>query len=254
VFFLWGEGANGKSTFIGRITTLLGGYAKTTRPETFMVKSGDGANNDIAELKGARFVASTELEEGRRAAEVVIKQVSGGDEVKARHLFQEFFAFKPQLKLWLCGNHKPRITGTDHAIWRRIRLVPWSVTIPDAEQDKELAEKLERELPGILNWALAGCKDWQQNGLITPDEVMISTAAYREEQNVLKSFIDGCVVFEKDATVSVSELYEAYSRFYDENEGNQRFKLGKIRFNEKLDEGSSQQDPDVDWTEAAPCK
>ena len=141
LFFLYGRGANGKSTFIETITGLLGTYSKHTRAETFMAKKSDGVPNDLAELESARMVAAVELEEGRRLAEVLIKQVTGGDTQKARYLFQEYFEYQTQYKLWLCGNHKPQIYGTDHAIWRRPRLIPWTVTIPEKEQDKSLTGK-----------------------------------------------------------------------------------------------------------------
>jgi putative DNA primase/helicase len=234
LFFLYGRGANGKSTFIETITGLFGPYSKHTRPETFMAKKTDGPSNDLAELDGVRMVAAVELEEGRRLAEVLAKQVSGGDTMKARYLFQEFFEFRPQFKLWLCGNHKPRIHGTDHAIWRRIRLIPWTVTIPDDKQDKDLTMKLKAEWPGILVWAVEGCLDWQKNGLLAPDEVMAATADYRKEMDVLGDFFDACVTVEAGASVPAKDLYEAYCKFLDDNGENIRERLGKKKFNQRV--------------------
>jgi putative DNA primase/helicase len=234
LFFLYGRGANGKTTFIEAISGLLGAYCKHTRPETFMAKKSDGVPNDLAELESVRMVAAVELEEGRRLAEVLTKQVSGGDTLKARYLFQEFFEYRPQFKLWLCGNHKPRIHGTDHAIWRRIKLIPWTVTIPDNDQDKNLPNKLKEEWPGILAWAVQGCLDWQANGLSTPDEVQAATADYRKEQDILGDFFDNCVIKETSETVTVKELYEAYKKFCDDNGEAPKDRLGKKKFNERV--------------------
>jgi putative DNA primase/helicase len=234
LFFLYGRGANGKSTFIEAITGLLGAYSKHTRPETFMVKKSDGVPNDLAELESVRMVAAVELEEGRRLAEVLTKQVSGGDTLKARYLFQEYFEFKPQFKLWLCGNHKPRIHGTDHAIWRRIKLIPWMVTIPDHEQDKDLPDKLKTEWPGILAWAVEGCLDWQRNGLTTPDEVQAATADYRKEMDVLGDFFENCVVLDSNDMASLKDLYDTYIAFSEANGEGPRERLGKKKFNERV--------------------
>jgi P4 family phage/plasmid primase-like protien len=165
-FFLFGTGANGKSTLLETIGALLGDYAETTRAETLMVKTYDGGiPNDIAALRAARLVSTSETEEGKRLAEALVKAITGGDTLSARFMRGEFFKFKPAFKLWLATNHKPTIRGTDPAIWDRIRLVPFEVRIPDAEQDRELPAKLREELPGIMAWAVRGCLDWQRNGL-----------------------------------------------------------------------------------------
>ena len=234
LFFNYGRGANGKSTFMETVSRLLGPYSKNTRPETFMLKNSDGVNNDLAELQNVRLVAAVELEEGKRLAEVLTKQISGGDTVKARYLYEEFFEFRPQFKLWLCGNHKPQIRGTDHAIWRRIRLIPWTVTIPDAEQDRGLLEKLLTELPGILAWAVEGCLKWQHDGLTAPDEVMAATATYRKEQDILGDFFESCVITDKNSTISVKDLYAGYIKFCDDNGEGIRERLGKKKFNDRV--------------------
>jgi putative DNA primase/helicase len=117
------------------------------------------------------FVSAIEAEDGRRLAEALIKQMTGGDTMTARFLYGEFFEFLPEFKILLAVNHKPLIRNTDHAIWRRIRLVPFTVTIPEAERDKDLPDKLRRELPGILAWAVQGCLDWQREGLGMPEPV-----------------------------------------------------------------------------------
>ncbi len=199
-----------------------------------MARKNDGVPNDLAELEGVRMVAAVELEEGRRLAEVLTKQVSGGDTLKARYLFQEFFEFKPQFKLWLCGNHKPKIYGTDHAIWRRIKLIPWTVTIPDNEQDKDLPNKLKAEWSGILAWAVQGCLDWQRCGLSAPEEVQAATADYRKDMDILSEFIDNVVTIGETESVSVKELFEAYTKFCDDNGETIKERLGKKKFNERI--------------------
>src|SRR5206468_6004458 len=129
-------------------------------------KAGDGGiPNDVARLVGARFVTASEADEGKRLAEAQIKDMTGGDTLVARFMRAEFFEFKPVFKLWLATNHKPVIKGTDEAVWDRIRLIPFTVRIPEAQQDKHLIEKLKAEEPGIISWAVEGCLAWQRDGL-----------------------------------------------------------------------------------------
>ena len=183
LFLFYGTGANGKSTFVETMRALLGDYAQQADFETFLIgKNEGGPRNDIARLKGARFVSAVESGQSRQMAETVIKQVTGGDKIAARFLYQEFFEFSPQFKLFLVANHKPQVRGTDEAVWRRIRLVPFDVKIPQEERDKHLPEKLQSELPGILAWAVRGCVKWQEKGLGEPTEVLEATQEYREEE------------------------------------------------------------------------
>jgi putative DNA primase/helicase len=176
-----------------------------------LVKSGDGIRNDLARLQGARFVAAVEAEGGKRLAEALVKQLTGGDRITARYLYGEFFEFVPTFKLWLAVNHKPVVQGTDHAIWRRIRLLPFTVTIPDERQDKRLAEKLTAELPGILRWALDGCLAWQREGLKPPKAVHWATGDYRAEMDVVATYIKECCVLGPQKQVGASELYANYT-------------------------------------------
>lgn len=188
--FLYGHGANGKSTFLDALMRLIGDYASQTQPETLMARRGGGANNDLARLVGKRLVVSNEVMEGAHLEENLIKQLSGGDVVTARFLFQEHFEFTPKFKILIAGNHQPVIKGDDDGIWRRIHLVPFVQTIPEKERDKHLGQKLAMELPGILNWAIAGCKEWQANGLSAPKVITDATARYREEMDLLGKWID----------------------------------------------------------------
>jgi putative DNA primase/helicase len=213
---LYGTGANGKSTLIQTLRALLSDYARQTPIETLLVKSGDGPRNDVARLHGARFVAAVEAESGKRLAEALVKQLTGGDTVTARFLYGEHFEFQPTFKLWLAVNHKPVVQGTDHAIWRRIRLLPFTVTIPEGEQDRQLAEKLQAELPGILRWAVEGCLLWQQEGLAVPLVVKQATSGYRSEMDVGAAFIAQCCVLEPQQTVSSGDLYTAYKAWCED--------------------------------------
>jgi putative DNA primase/helicase len=217
LFILYGLGGNGKSTFLETIKELLGDYAQDTSTETFMLKKNQVIPNDIAALRGARFVKAVEVEGGRRMAEVVVKQMTGGDTMSARFLHQEWFSFKPAFKIFLGVNHKPVIRGTDHAIWRRIRLIPFTVQIPKDEQDKELSEKLRAELPGILNWALEGCLLWQDTGLELPVEVEAATQDYREEMDVLGDWLRECCIVAPGASALARDLYQSYTKWAEDN-------------------------------------
>jgi putative DNA primase/helicase len=219
IFLLYGTGANGKSTFLETIRTLLGDdYARQVRTETLTDSNrGTGPTEDLARLKGARFVSARETEEGKRLAEALIKELSGGDTLTARFLYSESFEYRPAFKLFLGANHKPVIRGTDYAIWRRIRLVPFAVTIPPEEQDQNLGAKLAAELPGILTWAVRGCLSWQKNGLGTPAAVTAATAAYRMESDVLSAFLAECCVTNPKGEVQAGPLYTAYKSWCEDN-------------------------------------
>jgi len=218
LFLLHGTGANGKTVFLKTISHLLSGYAQTADFETFLIKKNDGGiRNDIARMQGKRFISAIEAESGKRLSENLIKSLTGGDTISARFLFAEFFEFQPKFKLWLAANHKPNIRGTDHAIWRRIRLIPFNVKIPEDKQDKHLEKKLKEELPGILAWAVQGCLEWQKNGLQAPDEIKKAINGYREEMDAIGAFTCGCCVLIPEARVQAGKLYEAYKKWCDEN-------------------------------------
>src|SRR5215213_2709251 len=216
MFINHGGGANGKSTFQEALSAALGDYAMRAPTEMLLAKRTAGIPNDVARLKGARFVAASETEEGRRLAESLVKDLTGQDTITARFMKAEWFDFRPTHKLWLSTNHKPEIRGTDTAIWRRIRLVPWSVTIPPAEQDKKLPTTLRAELPGVLAWAVRGCLAWQREGLQAPAEVRKATAGYRSEMDVLGDFLaDRCFRGER-LEVGKDDLYKAYQMWSED--------------------------------------
>ena len=210
LFLLYGTGANGKSTFLETIRALLGEYAAQADFKTFMKRESDGARNDLARLTGTRFVAAVEGAADKDFDEALLKQITGGDVITARFLFKEYFEFKPQFKIWLATNHRPHISGQDEGIWRRIRLVPFTVTIPEGERDPKLTMKLAEELPGILAWAVRGHQKWRADGLPTPLEVLEATAAYRDEMDLVGAFVAACCVLSSKATATAAELYLNY--------------------------------------------
>jgi putative DNA primase/helicase len=213
LFIAYGNGANGKSTEQNLVLRILGEYANSAQFETFAVKKNESVRNDLADLVGSRFVSASEGESRQRLAEGLVKQLTGGDFMKARFLHKEFFRFKPEFKLWLATNHKPVIRGTDGGIWRRIRLIPYAVTIPPKKRDNRLREKLEGELSGILNWLLKGCADWLEHGLGGAEAVTAATESYRHESDALADYISTCCVVDELHTEFAGELYAAYKQF-----------------------------------------
>lgn len=213
LFIAHGTGANGKTTTFTTVAAVIGGYAVHTPTETLLVKRNDTIPNDVARLHGTRFVTAAEAECNRRLAEALVKQMTGGDKIAARFLHGEWFEFMPTFKLFLAVNHKPTVEGTDHAMWRRIRLIPFTVTIPESEQDKMLPEKLRAESMGILRWAVEGCLLWQQEGLEPPEVVAAATQDYRDEMDTAGGFIDECCVRDPQAETPPARLYDRYTQW-----------------------------------------
>jgi putative DNA primase/helicase len=215
LFFLYGSGENGKTTFIETLRALFGEYAAQTPADTFVERPNDKASHELARLPGTRFVTAVETGEGRRLNETLVKRVTGGDIITARHLYKEFFEYLPAFKVWLATNHKPDVRGVDRAIWRRIRLIPFDATFPEGIRDEHLGEELLGELPGILRWAVDGCTEWLERRLDTPSSVKVATAAYQAESDVLAPFLDECCVLEPGARITTSELYLSYTKWAD---------------------------------------
>jgi putative DNA primase/helicase len=213
---LYGTGANGKSTVMGALLDTLGDYAAQAAPDLLIAKRNSHPT-ELADLFGKRLVAAIEVEDGRRLAESLVKQLTGGDRVKARKMRQDFWEFEPTHKVFMAVNHKPTVRGTDTAIWRRIRLIPFTETIPPKEQDKKLPEKLRKERAGILRWAVEGCLEWQREGLQAPDEVRKATRDYRAEMDVIAAFIDEECVVAEHATATAKALYAAYKTWCEDN-------------------------------------
>ena len=216
--FFFGAGANGKSTFLSTIHAMLGDYASPApRQLLFRTKGGEHPTG-IASLYGKRFVTCSEIEEGLAFDEALVKDLTGGDPIEARRMREDFWTFLPSHTLIMAGNHKPTVRGDDEGIWRRMRLVPWTVTIPEAERDPELPEKLKAELPGILAWAVRGCLGWQKaNGLKQPEAVREATTEYRKESDALGQFLALHVRFDPEGRCVRKELRERYEEWCKES-------------------------------------
>jgi putative DNA primase/helicase len=210
IFICHGSGTNGKTTFLEVLAHILGTYAMSTPVETLMARKDPGIPNDLARIKSARFVSATETERGSKLAEARIKAVTGGDRMTARFLHQEFFDFVPQCKLWFATNHRPEIASGGKAIWKRVRLLPFEVEIPEGEIDPDLKTKLLAEAPGILAWMVRGCLDWQRIGLKEPVSIRRANQSYQEDEDVLGAFLEDRAVVEDGAWVSIADLYKEF--------------------------------------------
>jgi putative DNA primase/helicase len=216
IVFAHGVGANGKSTFSETLEAMLGDYATQAAPDLLMRRHDDPHPTGLADLHGARLVLATETAEGRRLDEALVKRLTGGDPIKARRMHKDFFTFTPTHKFVVGTNHRPTIEGTDHGIWRRVRLVPFTVTIADDDQDKQLKHKLAGELAGILNWALDGCQAWREDGLTEPGAVTAATADYRSEMDELGQYLSDLCVLAEGVTARAADLYKAYTHWAQE--------------------------------------
>jgi putative DNA primase/helicase len=240
--FFYVPGANGKSTLLETVFATMGSYAKPGAPGLLVAKRNEEHPTSIADLRGARLVTSVEVGDGKRFDEERVKQLTGGDTIKARHMREDFFSFAPTHKIIVAANHKPEVRGTDHAIWRRIRLVPFDVTIPDEEKDPKLPAKLRGELPGILRWAVEGCLEWQRNGLRAPGSVLAATEGYREEQDQIGRWLTESTITDADASESATGLYVSYSKWCDV--GGER-SVTQTRFGRSLGERGLQKERDA---------
>lgn len=212
MFFLYGGGRNGKSVFINTIKHLLGDYAKQTNSNTFIAKKNDngGANSDIARLVSSRFVSAIESEDGQKLSESLVKQITGGEPMTARFMYQDLFEFIPEFKVFFTTNHRPIVKGVDNGIWRRIKLIPFSVTIKSEDVDKHLSDKLSTEMSGILNWAIEGCTKWQREGLEEPESIKGATHDYKDDMDKVQPFIIDSCFLNENAKIEARELYNAY--------------------------------------------
>lgn len=212
IFIMHGPTNTGKTTFIETVSALIGEYAAKIQTQTLMWQRERNNTNDIARLKGARFVYACESEESERLAEGRLKEISGGDTITARFLHAEFFEYDPEFKVWLATNHKPRVSN-DPATWDRLKLIPFVVPVPEDRKDKKLKQKLRSELSGILRWAIDGCLMWQRDGLRHPDDVIAATKDYRNQMDVIGMFIDECCDIGEFFRVTSRDLYDAYKRW-----------------------------------------
>jgi putative DNA primase/helicase len=221
VFILHGAGANGKSTFVGALNALFGEYAVDAGAETFLASTrneGRGPEPELMRLKGMRFAYVDELPEGRALDEERVKKLTGGETTSGRDLYKSTETFENTAKVWLDLNHLPKIEGVDYGIERRIRVIPFDRRFEDHEQDKQMLEKLKTELPGILAWAVEGCRVWRQRGLQAPAVVSMATRRYRDEHNHLPAFVEAYYHLQPGAAVPASTVQDDYAGFCTQRE------------------------------------
>ena len=231
-FIAYGSGANGKSTLLNLFGKLLGDYSRNAAVHTFVQKKFEGgAREDLVRLRGARFVTIMEAEENQKLAASLLKQITGGDAVTARDLYKGSIEFDAQMKPWLATNHKPKLEGSDAAIWRRVKLIPFNVVVPENERDPELPSKLWREAPGILAWAVRGALDWQATGLKAPEAVNKATDSYRSEMDDVRRFVDQCLEMKPEGTVSKKFMFDMYQKWARDSEINI---LSKVELTRRL--------------------
>jgi putative DNA primase/helicase len=212
--FLYGTGANGKTTFLHTLSGVLGDYAVSAGFEVFAESKGERHPTEIARLRGARLVVTEETDAGGRWNEGRVKRLTGGGKISAHFMRQDDFEFEPQFKLLIAGNHKPVIKAVDEAIKRRIHLIPFTVTIPPEERDKELLDKLRAEWPQILSWAIRGCLAWQERSLSPPERIRDATEQYVESEDILGAWLEECC--ERDGEAEGRNLYDSYRKWCDD--------------------------------------
>ncbi len=231
LFFAYGTGGNGKGVLINTITAVMADYAVVASMDTFTASQNDRHTTDLAMFRGARLVSAQETEEGRRWAESRIKALTGGDPVTARFMRQDNFTFAPLFKLLIAGNHKPGLRGVDEAIRRRMNLLPFTVTIPSADRDPELPEKMKAEWRGILRWAIDGCLKWQRQGLSPPAVVVEATAEYLDAEDALALWLAECCITDNALHEESGRLFSSW-RLWAEAAG--EFVGSQKRFSQAL--------------------
>jgi len=239
----YGVGANGKSTTARTIQAVLGDYASRAAPNLLIQRRHEQHPTEVADLAGRRVVFSVEVGSGAQLDEAKAKDLSGGDRIKARYMRQDFFEFDSTWTIFLLCNHKPVIGGTDVGIWRRVRLIPWTVSMPRQEQQpqEEVVVRLVAEGSAVLRWLLDGLADWRRDPHWLADEVRAATKDYRAEQDRLAGFLAECCEERLRVSVGVGELYDAYAAWCEEA-GEEP--LGKRAFGERLrDRGITQKRP-----------
>jgi len=232
-YLLFGLGANGKTVFIEIILFVLGTYARTMDPNLLVRTRNDQHPTGLADLRGVRFAAGSELPADSDVNEPLLKRLVGGDRVTARRMHKDFFEFRSTAKLMLAVNSKPGIEGQDHGIWRRIRVLPFDVTIPENERDKHLLDKLKAEADGILWWAVQGCLGWQWGGLGTPAKVSEASSQYREDMDAVGHFLADTYERDANATISFAALFSSYESWCEQTSEEA---LSKRAFAARLDE------------------
>jgi putative DNA primase/helicase len=217
-WMLFGEGRNGKGVLLNTLARLLGDYACFIRSDTLVVanQTSSEKRDDILSMEGARLIVSHEIDESQRLDENLLKQLTGGDEIKARGLYKRGHSFSPTAKLFFSTNHHPRIYSVGRSIWSRLKVVPFNVSFAGIE-DTRLMEKLKTEYPGILNWAISGYLDWRENGLLEPECVTATVDEYREDSDTLAIFMGECLHRNDGDQVKLSDLLWKYNDWRRDN-------------------------------------
>lgn len=215
LFFCHGSGANGKSTLLNTVSYILGDYSRRAAAETFLAKQSDGHPTDVAGLRGARFIAASEIPRGRSWNEATIKDLTGGDVMTARFMRGDYFDFKPEGKLWIAGNTMPSFRGVDEAMRRRVVLIPFRVTIPADQRDTRLPAKLEAEAGRILSWIMAGAIEWQARGLMVPASIAAAATDYLDDEDTLGQFLAEETVKDSNAFTSTGDLHQRFTQWAD---------------------------------------
>lgn len=213
--FWFGSGRNGKSVIVNAIKHALGDYAITLNPEVLMESRNDRHPTEVAVLRGTRLAVCSEVDSGRQWNESRLKRLTGGDPITARYIARDPFEFEPTHKLIVVANAKPGLRVVDDAIRGRIHLVSFGVTIPEAERDRALPDKLRAEAGGILGWALVGCLDWQQTGLAPPEAVRAATAGYFESEDSIAQWIGDCC--RPVGQITLAAAHKSYREWCDSN-------------------------------------
>lgn len=218
LLFLYGNGANGKTTFLKVLQGIFGDYAIKAASEILLAMPVGSHTTSVTDLKGARLAITVEVQEGRRLAEALVKELTGGDSITARRMRQDNMTFEPTHKIVLAANHKPIVHETTHALWRRIDLIPFNYVFPESERIKDYHEiLLKEEKDGIFLWALKGCLEWQEVGLKESVEVVEATRDYKDEMDILNDFISDCCVVGQREQVTNKDLRNSYKAWCEEN-------------------------------------
>jgi putative DNA primase/helicase len=242
----YGMGSNGKSTILGALLDTFGpDYAMKCPPDMLMAKKNDSHPTERTDLFRKRLVIAIESDTGRRLNESLVKELTGGDRIRARRMREDNWEFQPTHTLAMATNHKPVIRGTDKGIWRRLKLIPFTVSVEGEQDDKKMPEKLRKELPGILAWCVRGCLKWQAEGLDEPKAVKEATEGYRREQDVLADFLEEHTLQNPQLRVRCGELY---ARYKQESEKGNQFAMSLTAFGEAMRErGFDTQKSSVKW-------
>lgn len=215
--FFWGSGSNGKTTLLSAVTSAVGkDYTMQGQSAILIERNNESHPTELADLFGRRLVVLSETDSNRKLAEGTVKALTGSEPIRARRMREDFWEFNPTHKLILATNHKPVVRGTDHAIWRRLLLVPFTMKFEGAAIDKSLPKKLEQERTGILAWCVRGCVEWLQCGLQPPETVLAATASYRGQEDVIGRFFDACCERSPAYAELFKDLYKACARWCED--------------------------------------